>query len=75
MVEAFLVGIGLGILMGIATCYLILSRPKNDDPPSWLELLDEQKEAALEGFGAASLRPPEPRVVTRLTNRERTITL
>lgn len=69
--EPFIVGAGIGCLIGVAAAYLIVSRPKEKDVPSWLELLDEQDEA-LERFAE---HQQQPRAYTRLTNRERTITL
>lgn len=72
--EPFLVGAGIGCLIGVAGTYLVVSRPRPKKTLSWLELLDEQ-EASFEGSGAACLREPEHRAVTRLTNRERTVVL
>lgn len=71
MVEAFLVGIGLGILMGIATCYLIISRPKAYEPQSWREIIDNQM-TALEELEGNRLKP---RALTRLTSHSRTVEL
>lgn len=69
--EAFIIGIGLGCLIGVATAYLIASRPKDDEPPTWAELIDQQMHS-LEQIEGNRMKP---RAVTRLTNRERTVTL
>jgi len=67
--EIFLIGCGIGCLIGVATAYLIVSKPQREEPPSWLALLDEQHEA-IERFAE---HQNQPRALTRLTAHSRTI--
>lgn len=70
----FLTGIFLGALASFATLYFtVLRRDDTDTSQEWTETYPhlEREFAALR----QQLPPPAPRAVTRLTNRERTITL
>jgi hypothetical protein len=52
--------------LGAAAGYLYATRQR---VPEWPELIEEQKRMA------AQFSPPRPRAVTKLTSRERTVTL
>lgn len=69
--ELLLLGAVIGGIFGVATTMLILSRQQEEVTPEWADLLAEQQ-----GHIPQFQKPlEEPRAVTRLTNRERTITL
>lgn len=70
--EPFIIGTGIGCLIGVAAAYLIVGRPKGDQPPTWLQLLDEQEEA-FDDLRLANHRGPQYRAITRLTNRKGTV--
>lgn len=63
--EPFIVGLGIGCLMGIAAAYLVIIRPRDNTPPSWVELLDEQI-ASMDEMEKS--KPPF--VVTRLKKKD-----
>jgi hypothetical protein len=69
--EPFIVGTGIGCLIGIATAYLIISRPESEEPPSWREIIDSQMDA-LEKIEGDRIKP---RALTRLTNHHGSIEL
>lgn len=74
MMTIFLTGVFLGALASFASLYFtVLRRERNDAEQEWTESYPhlEREFAALR----QQLPPPAPRAVTRLTNRERTITL
>lgn len=70
----FISGVLLGALASFAALYFtVLRRDPSDASPEWTETYPhlEREFAALR----QQLPPPAPRAVTRLTHRERTITL
>lgn len=69
--EPFIIGVGIGCLVGIAAAYLIVSHRMNDDPPAWLDILKQQG-IALEELEAHRAKP---RALTRLTNHQGTVEL
>lgn len=73
MMTIFLTGVFLGALASFAALYFTVLRRERDEPEEWTETYPhlEREFAALR----QQLPPPAPRAVTRLTNRERTITL
>ena len=64
--DVFLIGISMGCLIGAAAAYLITSRPKDEEPPSWGELIDQQM-AASEKFESNLAKP---RAFTRLRSND-----
>lgn len=64
--EPFIIGLGIGCLVGIAAAYLIVSPRINGEPLSWIALLEKQNKA-LEMTRPAQ---PETRAVTRLRSKD-----
>lgn len=64
--EPFLIGCGIGCLIGVAAAYLIISRPQKNEPPSWLQLLDQQLDAIEEVEGNRI----KPQAITRLRSKD-----
>lgn len=69
--ESFIVGTGIGCLIGVAAAYLVVSRSQDDEPPSWRELMSQQGAALKE----LESHRAKPRALTRLTNHTGTIEL
>lgn len=66
--DAFIVGLGLGFLAGFVVLGVInFFIARSDVPLTWPDLLEEQKQARVE------LAAERPLVVTKLSNRQRTI--
>lgn len=72
--EPFIIGAGIGCLIGVAGTYLFVGRAQNTQPPTWLELLDEQNDA-FDELRLANHRGPQYQAITRLTNRKGTVVI
>ena len=69
--ELLGIGVLIGAVAGVAITMFLKERHRDDDIPEWSDLLAEQQ-----GHIAHFPQPIEqPRAVTRLTHRERTVEL
>lgn len=75
--ETLLIGMAIGAFCGVAAGYLYASRDQEEEIMEWSQLLEAQERMAAELKTPAltTVVAQKPRAVTKLTHRERTITL